>query len=52
MAMTEAAMMRRRQLTGTALGPEVQIEVQALHHVRQLVVVRILPELNTDEDTL
>lgn len=34
--------------TGSTLGPEVQIEVQVLHHVRELVVFRILSELNTE----
>ena len=37
-----------RFLTGSALGPEVQIKVQELHHVSELVVVRILSELNTE----
>lgn len=34
--------------TGSTLGPEVQIKVQVLHHVSELVVVRILSELNTE----
>lgn len=34
--------------TGSTLGPEVQIEVQELHHVSELVVVRILSELNME----
>lgn len=34
--------------TGSTLGPKVQIKVQVLHHVRELVVFRILSELNTE----
>lgn len=34
--------------TGSTLGPEVQIKLQVLHHVSELVVVRILSELNTE----
>lgn len=34
--------------TGSTLGPEVQIKVQVLHHVGELVVVRILSELKTE----
>lgn len=35
-------------LTGLALSPKVQVEIQVLHHVRQLVVFGIFSELNTD----
>lgn len=39
-------------LTGLALSPKVQIKIQILHHVSELVVVRVLSELNTHTHTL
>lgn len=40
---------RTRLLTGPSLSPEVQIEVQILHHISELVVFWILSELKRDK---
>lgn len=38
----------RKQLTGSALSPKVQVQVQVLHHVTELVVLRVLSELKPE----
>lgn len=39
-------------LTGSALGPKVQVQVQVPHHVAELVVVGVFSQLEADRDRL